>query len=1029
MVKIGPPDGGGSSGSNDTSSSDDDGRSARERVEADAGGRIPDPEPAPDPAPPPAPEPAPAPEPEPAPPPEPDPASTPSGGAPSPDIRDATREAIETQRDARRDTTSAERQQAAADQQDLRESVARQTDLNTDDIRFVDRTGDRLQPELTREGRENVVREQFRETRQETRRLAQFPGVDREQAVPLSQFADDEIRAEATAEGVSIGPTEEAAEEFVRQEAREQAAAQAPLRDSDEFIVDDGQVRQRADPFFDEQRDALGVDLLPGQADDALTTDRGESRIRLGLRDAAEAWNRGVTSDRFGDPTAGESAVELFGDQYQGETPFAGAEEQFNERYATALNPAAAVLDTVGMAEQGANIVQAEAETRAEMFDAAGDLQPEDVADRTADVGPFGTDLRSGDTFGLPEDGPFVEDAGEPVNPFGLAVPEGSAAAEERAETTAAAEQGVEAAAEQAQENPVGFLGTLAGGATFGVATGIGIGAAGRTATVAARSRLATRGARGDVDFGAIERPDVRSGQSRLTRFSEESVPGGKRSMPTEDFPVEPSSSPAVELQNLADEYETPGIRDRLEAGEGESTLFSARSGRKPERFELRSGRPYDPDAAFFAGSVSRNFLDVGRTPSGGFGGFRLPRPFSAARSIGQAARGDSPSILATAGRIDELPGNVRTRGEITEFLESEANTGRFFTRQSDNQSGEAEAVTAAEGAESTVDPLPGAGQIEPGDATEFVEVARPMQTEVGGEGIPIQFVRQDTGDVTPLSQQSLYSDFLADERGQLSAGGVGRGGGGLRGIQQSTRSDVPYTPGGAPGRPVAPVPPSGSGLPGTEYVDSTTFDVDASTPFYEADGFASTSPRDGGSGSRRGRDRDRDAPPSSGSVLPGSSGDGLPGSSVGGPPSSGSTPPSSGSPGAPPSSPGSPPGSPAGPPSSPFGVPPSPGSPFGPAFPPSSPPASPPPGASQPAPPSTPPVFGSGDTRPFDEEPEFFEFAPQTPEFTNPVVDVFSGGFGGFGTQDFDAEGGGRADGNDLLGGWEEGTFGAGWF
>lgn len=322
----------------------------------------------------------------------------------------------------------------------------------------------------------------------------------------------------------------------------------------------------------------------------------------------------------------------------------------------------------------------------------------------------------------------------------------------------------------QIKEDPAG----LAGSVTAGVAGGYLSGVAASRAFTGLRGRLATKNidAQGEIDIGEIERPDVRSGESRLTRFSEQAVPGGKNSMDPDDFPVQAANDPETELRRLAEEYATKDLEDALDTGPDEVTLFSARSGMKGDSFEPRSGRPYDPDAAFFAGSVSRNFLDVTGVPSAsGLSRPRLPRPIKGAKSLFQAAR-NQPTIVATAGELDTLPDNVRTRGEITEFLQENRNTDTFFVRQGGNQSGEAEAIVSARGADKK-DPWQGAGQVESGETTEFVEYDDPFITEVEGERVPIQLFRQrsdgDSGtsgseiDIADVDAETVTETELVD--------------------------------------------------------------------------------------------------------------------------------------------------------------------------------------------------------------------------------------------------------------------------
>jgi hypothetical protein len=257
MANITDPGGGGNYDDGDDGSSDSGGggddRTIRETLEESAGGRIPDAEPDPDPEPAPEPDPSPSPDPTPE-------SGTTDGGADASDtsptgVRDLVRDAVETQRENRRDTTSAERQQAAADQQDLREEVASQTDLSVGDIRTVDpQTG---QGRLTGEARRESARDRFRETRQTTRRLSGLSGVDREDTVPLSQFDTDELDFQATADGVRVSPDPSAldaptGETRTEQEAalRAELASQSDRIDADDVTIrqEDGRLVASAEP-------------------------------------------------------------------------------------------------------------------------------------------------------------------------------------------------------------------------------------------------------------------------------------------------------------------------------------------------------------------------------------------------------------------------------------------------------------------------------------------------------------------------------------------------------------------------------------------------------------------------------------------------------------------------------------------------------------------------------------------------------------------------------------------------------------
>jgi hypothetical protein len=342
--------------------------------------------------------------------------------------------------------------------------------------------------------------------------------------------------------------------------------------------------------------------------------------------------------------------------------------------------------------------------------------------------------------------------------------------------------------AEAAVSDPTETAGLVAGGAVAGLVPGYAVGQLGKSAFVRTRNRLATRplDLQGRVPTENVERQDVRSGESNgLTRLSDRAAPEGSLSMPAERLPAQPADTPTQEIRNIAREFDDPRIRDALDVGSDESVVFRAVSGRKSEIYEPRSRRPYDPDATFLAPSVARNFLDVDPARTGG-DGIRAPRPVAAAKSLIAAARGENvPTIVATAGRVDPLPEDVTDRAAITQFLQEERNTGRFFAPREGQQtvSGESEVFVSAEGAVSTEpmnfrgtffdpDEMAGTGVVESGETTTFVEVGKPLYTEIRGEKVPIQLFRQDTDDVTPLSEQgSLRQSLrvgLGDDRGQV---------------------------------------------------------------------------------------------------------------------------------------------------------------------------------------------------------------------------------------------------------------------
>lgn len=534
---------------------------------------------------------------------------------------------------------------------------------------------------------------------------------------------------------------------------------------------------------------------------------------------------------------------------------------------------------------------------------------------------------------------------------------------------TAGGREVAEAAGEQAVQDPFGTAGTVVGGVGASIA---GPALAQRGLTFA-RGRLATRGMdfQGEIPISQLERPDVESGQSRLTRFSERAVPGGRRSMDPEDFPVAPAETPAQELRNLAEEFSDPELERALGAEGDEFTLFSARSGVKDPEFTPRSGRPYDPDAAFFAGSVSTNFLDVpggAGAASSGVPTPRLPRPIEGARSLVRAARGeDTPTIVATAGRIEGMPEGVAGAGPETQFLRRQTGMGTFFTRRPEAQSGEAEALISAEAVGKNVDFRTTTAE----EATEFVRVDDPFRTEFQGETVPIQLFRPRTEGVD------------VDEGEVFTEGDI---------AELATSRSIP---GGRAGQPIGPTPaPPAAGTPRASPTEADAgqslfgfgdasatapateptapTEVSPTAPATESFGFGFTSPTAAAEPTRPTAPSEPTSP-TGGTV-----------SSIFGGPSE------------PPTAPSQPPTSPTGPPSAPPSGPPS--------GPPSQPPGSPTdtplsPFSPTPAqePPSQPPRRIDRDDDTDTDEEQFFGQAPQDVFFTNPIASATEAFFGRF--------------------------------
>lgn len=225
------------------------------------------------------------------------------------DSREQLRGAIETQRRRRRDTTSAERAEASAEQTELEERVAEQTDLSTDEIRYVERTDEGLQPRLTDEARRDRAREQFEERRRTQEELGSMAGEAAEEAVPLSEFNIDEVDFRSTGDGVQIRVSEEA----VRERARDQFLEQNPGFEEDELVVSetsDGRIRVRpteqavqertgTEQFVPEDVDPGPVATVVGEAGQAL-------RDRSPMLDLGLTFGSATLSTRSGIPVSTE---------------------------------------------------------------------------------------------------------------------------------------------------------------------------------------------------------------------------------------------------------------------------------------------------------------------------------------------------------------------------------------------------------------------------------------------------------------------------------------------------------------------------------------------------------------------------------------------------------------------------------------------------------------------------------------------------------------------------------------------------
>lgn len=747
------------------------------------------------------------------------------------------------------------------------------------------------------------------------------------------------------------------------EDLREAAAADDPLRDPEDFVVEDGEVRRRAAPFFEDQREALG--LNPPE----------ESRVRRGLQEASGLWSRGIQSDPIGTTAPSDIAAR---EQPGTSSALFGLADDMRVGGGEVFNLPGAVLGPAAAAEQAADLAQAEAETRTSLFgETIDDLEQTD-------------ELEDVDLTDAPD-------------PFGLGVPEESAAAEERAATGAAARQAAETVTGVASESP----GLLVGGAVAGSIFGLGAGRLLDAPRTAVRSARVRRAADDTVDFDDLASPS--RGDSDLPKFD----------TPT-DAPTSEAVSEVSRRARQTDEAAPPGdaggalfhtteadIADDLTVEEGGSELPGIFTSPDPSPLGLAEG----PDA----GSTSLR-------P-------RLPRPFSTdsdqivtlpgddvrgmpstAQGAGYAVRGPDGELVETgltrgqARSLAEDVGGQRAPDPTTDgygFLTEQADPEAAFVRPTGSRTTELEAI------------------FPPGG--EFTETGLIGVNMPSGRTIPMrQFEPADAGDTALgatdelVDADSLPSSRVADPPAGQPINPFG--------APPPTPAGQPISLGSPPPAPAASAEPPGS-------ADSGTFEGEssASTPGFEGEISGSGSPFESGGGSQFGEPLDTtesarsafDEPssaPASGPTEPsGSSAFGEPaGTSLFGE-STGTDP-------APTSAPGSttaPPSSAAGSESAPTSAPPSVfespfGSPFGsPSGSPSSPPSSPfgspfePPGT-----PTTTSTFRDDrDRRPREEEFNRDPLDPETPLFENPIIGGTEGLFGSFGdgSDDLGPFGGGR--------------------
>jgi hypothetical protein len=295
-----------------------------------------------------------------------------------------------------------------------------------------------------------------------------FSGTER---VPLWMEEEDFVVERDPSGDITATPTAAAQQEARRrreEELREQAAADDPLRDAEDFVVEDGQVRRRARPFFEEQREALG--LNPPE----------ESTVRRELREGSEWFSTAARNE-----TPAGSDISITEEASAATDIDVGEEIPLNPENiriggAETFNVPGAVLGAAGTAEQAANVGQAEFESRSAGYRdiAGGDTSPDAV--QTA------------------------------ISPGTV---EGTAAAEEQSQTAAAGGQLAGEIADVATSRP----GLLFGGAVAGAAGGLAAGRALDAPRSVVRSTRVRRAADSRIDFSDLESPS--RGSSELPEF------------------------------------------------------------------------------------------------------------------------------------------------------------------------------------------------------------------------------------------------------------------------------------------------------------------------------------------------------------------------------------------------------------------------------------------------------------------------------------------------------------------------------
>lgn len=525
----------------------------------------------------------------------------------------------------------------AAEQQELRELVAASSGaFSRGDIGLVSRTDDGVQASLTREAELEQARENFNLDRDPDR---VFSGTER---VPLF-FDEDDFRVTRNDEGEI---TTEVKDASLAEFQRRQAALRDPLRDAEDFVVEDGEVRQRAAPFLEDQREAFaditGVSV-GDDIDDRLTTTSGqrdveESRARLKLQDISESTQQFLKADQL---NSGIESPTDIGDRKVeadlSDSALFGFSEDLQDAPAAVFDPAGAALDVATIVEQGADVSQAQAATQRNAL-------------KTNEEG----DIIIDESFGKPFKTPGTE------------------AREEFLGTKQAAKQAGQGAIQTAQERP----GLLVGAAILSAGTAVGGGRAVRGVT--RRAAVGRRRLRGDVEIDSgelVNQDTIRAAKGET---------GG---------PVHPeldrqlSSDPAEAFRRQADEF-TPEQVDETLPGEGSVVKHATQ-----EQFDsdlevgdIPTDRPTDPNTGLFVGPEA----SLGRFDFSGAGSLsdielRLPR------TSGRA--GEVVTTRVPVRRMPDRVGPEKFTGDETAFLRTQEGTTAAFVRSKSNITPEAEAL------------------------------------------------------------------------------------------------------------------------------------------------------------------------------------------------------------------------------------------------------------------------------------------------------------------------------------------------